>query len=81
MNKWILTLYLAGLSGLCVNAKTWYISNEGSDGQAGSRILPFKTISHGAAMAQPGDTVFVLEGIYRERVSPPRGGVEGKPIV
>ncbi|GHT38129.1 hypothetical protein AGMMS49965_00550 [Bacteroidia bacterium] len=32
-------------------------------------------------MAQPGDTVYVLAGIYRERVSPPRGGEAGKPIV
>lgn len=33
-------------------------------------------------MAEPGDTVIVHEGIYRERVSPSRGGEsEEKPIV
>ena len=25
-------------------------------------------------MAQPGDTVTIHEGIYRERINPPRGG-------
>ncbi len=32
-------------------------------------------------MAQPGDTVTVHAGVYREEIDPPRGGVEGKPIV
>lgn len=41
-----------------------------------------KTIQAAADMAEPGDTVIVHEGIYRERVSPSRGGEsEEKPIV
>ncbi|MFM8981307.1 MAG: carbohydrate-binding protein, partial [Spartobacteria bacterium] len=35
---------------------------------------PLKTISAAAELAQPGDTVIVHEGIYREEVNPPRGG-------
>lgn len=35
----------------------------------------FLTISEAAAVAQPGDTVLVAPGTYRERVDPPRGGV------
>jgi hypothetical protein len=34
-----------------------------------------------AEAAQPGDTVYVLEGVYRERVACPRGGTSGNPIV
>lgn len=34
----------------------------------------FKTISAAAAVAQPGDTITVHAGIYREWVNPPRGG-------
>jgi hypothetical protein len=64
-----------------LSAKTWYVSDKGLDNSAGNRTYPFKTISKGAEVAQPGDTVFVLAGIYRERVSPPRGGEAGKPIV
>lgn len=36
---------------------------------------PLKTISAAAELAQPGDTIIVHEGIYREEVNPPRGGI------
>jgi hypothetical protein len=61
--------------------QTYYVSNNGSDDNPGSRHLPLKTISKAAEVAQPGDTVFVLEGIYRERVAPARGGTATQPIV
>ena len=35
---------------------------------------PLKTIAAAAELAQPGDTVIVHEGVYREEVNPPRGG-------
>ncbi len=40
----------------------------------GSVNDPFKTISKAASEALPGDAVIVHEGVYRERVNPPRGG-------
>ena len=49
--------------------------NDGSDGS------PLLTIGAAAEKAQPGDTVYVKEGVYRERVTPPRGGTSGSPIV
>lgn len=64
-----------------VQAKKWVVAVNGSDSGIGSEKSPFKTISKGAEMAQPGDTIFVKEGIYRERVAPPRGGESGNPIV
>ncbi len=33
-----------------------------------------RTIQHAADLAQPGDVITVHEGIYRERINPPRGG-------
>ena len=39
---------------------------------------PLKTISAAAELAQPGDTITVHAGIYRERVTPPRGGTSDK---
>ena len=36
---------------------------------------PLKTISAAAELAQPGDTIIVHEGIYREEINPPRGGI------
>ena len=35
---------------------------------------PLKTISAAAELAQPGDTITVHAGVYRERIDPPRGG-------
>jgi len=46
----------------------------GSDQNTGSQSTPFKTIQSAANVAQPGDTVLVHPGIYRERVAPVRGG-------
>jgi hypothetical protein len=46
----------------------------GSDQSKGSESMPFRTIQAAANVAQPGDTVLVQPGIYRERVSPVRGG-------
>jgi hypothetical protein len=44
-------------------------TNSGKDAES-----PFKTVQCAADVAQPGDTIVVQPGIYRERVSPPRGG-------
>ena len=51
------------------------------DNNVGTEDTPLKTISRGAELAQPDDTVLVHAGVYRERVAPARGGQEGKPIV
>ena len=62
-------------------AETFHVSSDGDDTAAGTSAAPFRTVQRGAEAARPGDTVLVAEGIYRERVAPPRGGSEGKPIV
>lgn len=51
-----------------------HVSVNGDDANDGSKARPKKTISAAAQEAQPGDTVTVHAGIYRERVTPPRGG-------
>jgi len=66
---------------LSIYGNTYYVSKSGNDKNKGTKKAPFLTISKGATIAQPGDTVFVYEGIYRERVVPQRGGLPGKPIV
>lgn len=54
---------------------TYYVSPAGSDQAAGTLEAPFRTISHAAAIALPGDTVRVREGEYREWVDPREGGL------
>ncbi|MGW8552589.1 right-handed parallel beta-helix repeat-containing protein [Streptomyces tubercidicus] len=55
-------------------ATTYYVSPSGSDSAAGTSAAPLKTINAAAQKAQPGDTVQVGAGIYREEVVLPRGG-------
>lgn len=52
-----------------------------SDQNPGTAAKPFQTINAAAQQAQPGDTILVHAGIYRERVTPPRGGGPNQPIV
>lgn len=52
----------------------FHVSAQGNDRNEGSASRPLRTIGAAAARANPGDTITVHEGVYRERVSPPRGG-------
>jgi len=52
-----------------------------SDAGPGTESRPFKAIAPAAERAQPGDTVLVHAGVYRERVIPARGGEESRPII
>lgn len=77
--KWYLLCLCLAISPT-LNARTFYISPGGNDANRGSLEKPLRTISSGARRARPGDTVFVLEGTYRERITPARGGEKGKPV-
>ena len=56
-------------------ANEYHVSPKGSDANEGSAKNPLQTITAAAALAQPGDTITVHTGIYRERIDPPRGGI------
>lgn len=72
----------AALAAHSVDAKDYHVSITGLDSNPGTQSKPFKTISRAAEVAQPGDTITVHKGIYRERVNPPRGGIsDDKRIV
>jgi alpha-N-arabinofuranosidase len=53
---------------------TYHVSVNGNDANAGTKSSPLRTISAAANLAMPGDTVLVHAGIYREQITPPRGG-------
>jgi alpha-L-arabinofuranosidase len=65
---------LAVLLAFPALAAEFHVAATGDDADDGSKAKPLRTISAAALRAQPGDVVTVHEGIYRERVSPPRGG-------
>lgn len=55
-------------------AREYHVSLEGNDANDGSASSMLKTISAAAERALPGDVITVHAGVYRERVSPLRGG-------
>ena len=55
-------------------AREFHVSVDGNDANAGSKTDMLRTIQSAADKARPGDIITVHEGVYRERVNPPRGG-------
>lgn len=74
---WMVVI-LAGpvvLAGAAVaGGREIHVAKTGDDSAAGDSAHPYLTISKAAAVAQPGDTVIVHAGTYREWVKPARGG-------
>jgi len=67
-------IVLIALLARSLSAREYHVSVDGRDTNDGSASQPLKTISAAAQRAQPGDTITVHAGTYRERVTPPRGG-------
>jgi len=74
MMKRLLTILIALTFSIIVSAKEYHVAKSGSDLNKGTPESPFLTIQKAADIAQPGDIIIVHKGIYRERISPPRGG-------
>lgn len=75
------TVIITCLYSLAAVTQNIYVSMSGNDNNSGTMYQPLRTIQKAADIAMPGDTVYVSEGTYRERVAPPRGGTEAKEIV
>ncbi len=74
MTRMALSLVGAVALAAAAGATEYHVALDGRDSSPGTREAPFRTIQHAADAAQPGDTITVHEGVYRERVNPPRGG-------
>ncbi|MCY3018352.1 MAG: right-handed parallel beta-helix repeat-containing protein [Planctomycetota bacterium] len=57
-----------------LHAADIHVAPGGKDANPGTQTAPLRTIQRGANLAQPGDVITVHAGVYRERISPPRGG-------
>ena len=44
----------------------------------GTKSAPLRSIQRAADLAQPGDVITVHQGVYRERITPPRGGTSNR---
>lgn len=49
--------------------QSYYVAKEGKDANNGSLDEPVKTIKRGLELVRPGDTLFVREGTYHEKIS------------
>jgi hypothetical protein len=77
----LLLLGLLGGAGPARAAGTTYQVNQGAGcSPTGAGGAPFCTIGKAAAAAQPGDTVVVAAGDYRETVELPASGTAAAPI-
>ncbi len=72
--KRLIAIIIVAVIAASLSAREYHVATDGSDSADGSPSTPLKTISAAARLAQPGDTVTVHEGTYRERINPPRGG-------
>lgn len=61
-------------AGSRVSATEFHVATSGKDTNRGTQGDPLRTIQRAADLAQPGDTITVHDGVYRERINPPRGG-------
>jgi len=72
--RFLTVLILLTICTFFSSAKDLHVSKKGNDNNDGSVSSPYLTITTAANVASPGDVVIVHEGIYRERITPPRGG-------
>src|SRR4029079_18282599 len=75
-----LVVILAGAS-LPATATTYYVATSGNDANSGkSTSAPFRTVQRAANVVNPGDTVLIRNGNYREDIEAKRGGTASAPV-
>ncbi|MBI5384135.1 MAG: right-handed parallel beta-helix repeat-containing protein [Verrucomicrobia bacterium] len=66
-------LGLTAIAG-STHATEFHVATGGNDANRGTKAAPLRTIQRAADLAQAGDVITVHQGVYRERINPPRGG-------
>ncbi len=74
MRKAVAALAAFVVFAAAAQAAEIHVAVNGKDSNPGTPAAPLRTIQRAADLAQPGDVVTVHAGVYRERISPPRGG-------
>lgn len=56
------------------SAATYYVATNGNDASSGTEASPWRTIQKAANTLVAGDTVYVKQGTYNERIIPKNSG-------
>jgi len=70
-------LMISCLLAASAAAREYHVATAGDDA-SGAADAPLRTIQQAANRTMPGDVITVHEGVYRERIDPPRGGESNK---
>ncbi|MFO7955641.1 MAG: chondroitinase-B domain-containing protein [Candidatus Brocadiia bacterium] len=74
-------LILLAAMATSASGATYYMSPDGDDGASGvSEAAPWGTFGHAFDTMEPGDTLLLMDGVYRQTLGPKRSGEPGKPI-
>jgi len=77
----VISLFYFGIFFInIVWSQNYYIAPNGSDSNDGTLSQPWETIAKANASLQPGETVYIRQGTYHERIEPARSGTEGNKI-
>lgn len=80
ISKTVAALSLFALGTGSLYAADYYVSPAGNDASPGTQSKPWKTIVKANAVLIPGDTVYLMNGEYRQRIEPARSGTAGRYI-
>ena len=58
----------------------YFVALDGDDTNPGTKEMPFRSLQKAADTASPGDTVYIRQGIYNERLEVHVSGQKGKII-
>lgn len=59
---------------------TYHVATDGDDSAAGTQSAPWRTLQRAADSAQAGDTVYIHEGTYQEKIDIKNSGKNNSPI-
>ena len=81
-----LSLVVLAIGLVQASAASLYVSTQGSDGNPGTSVQPYRTITHAYNLAKPGDTILVKPGVYTDYTSGwglhlGKSGTASSPIV
>ncbi|MDR4506278.1 MAG: hypothetical protein MRK01_16015 [Candidatus Scalindua sp.] len=63
------------------NAEDFYIAPNGSDNNIGSSNAPWRSFDKSMEVLRPGDTLFLMDGIFTERLRVTISGTSSNPII